>query len=65
MLHREWFDEEAFAQAMAAHGVQVVAGVAPNATVVSIKDFDSQSKVGALVAHLKKQRGLQHIRCHS
>lgn len=59
---REWFDEEAFAQAMAAHGVQVVAGVAPNATVVSIKDFDSQSKVGALVAHLKKQRGLQHIR---
>lgn len=57
----EWFDETAFANSLAAQGVQVVSGALSEAMPVSIQEFDSQSKLNALVAHLKRQKQHQHI----
>lgn len=48
--------------ALAAEGLPVVAGRAPNPTAVGIEKYDSQSGVDALVTFLKK-RTRQHIRC--
>ena len=59
---RQWFDEQAFAAAVAPHGVRVVAPPAADVATVSIEEFHSQSKVGALVAHLKLHEKQQHIR---
>ncbi|KAL4856628.1 O-fucosyltransferase 23 [Chlorella vulgaris] len=56
-----WFDEQAFAEAVAPFGVQVVAGKAPGATPVPIKVFDSQSRPNAFVTYLRKHRSHQHI----
>jgi len=59
---RAWFDEEAFAAALAVHGVKVVAGKAADAWKVSIKAYDSQSAVNALISFLRKKRARQHIK---
>jgi hypothetical protein len=59
---RAWFDVDIFAAALASEGLSVVDGKAPAPTKVSIKEYDSQSKVSALVNFLKKQKRHQHIR---
>ncbi|KAL4434825.1 hypothetical protein ABPG77_005352 [Micractinium sp. CCAP 211/92] len=58
----EWFEVDAFAAAMAAHGLRVVAGKAADPWNVSINAYDSQSKVNAVVSFLRKKRGRQHIK---
>lgn len=54
---------DAFAAAMAAHGLRVVAGKAADPWSVSINAYDSQSRVNAIVAFLRKKRGRKHIKC--
>ena len=59
---RAWFDVDTFAAALASEGLSAVAGKAAAPAEVSIKDYDSQSKVNALVNYLKKHKKHQHIR---
>lgn len=54
---------DAFAAAMAAHGLRIVAGKAAEPWNVSINAYDSQSKVNAIVSFLRKKRARQHIKC--
>ena len=59
---RAWFDVDTFAAALASEGLSVVDGKAAAPIKVPIKEYDSQSKVSALVNYLKKQKRHQHIR---
>jgi hypothetical protein len=59
---RDWFEEAAFADALASAGLAVAAGRPPKWTSLSVKDFSSLSKVDDLVKFLKKQRSKKHIR---
>jgi hypothetical protein len=58
---RTWFDEQAFAEAVAPFGVQVVAGKVPGAKAVPSKVFDSRLRPNTFVTYLWKQRSHQHI----
>ena len=59
---RDWFEEAAFADALASAGLAVAAGRPPKWTAISIKDYSSNAEVDHLVKSLKKQRSKKHIR---